>query len=87
MLTLSLSVVQGFSDTAQNLVRAATEEQEQKGFIGVAGGVLRQIPPTIVQPVIIATEATSKVLGGMRNQLRPEAKKEDEDKWREDSKS
>ncbi|KAK6182870.1 hypothetical protein SNE40_010457 [Patella caerulea] len=77
---------EGFGDAAHNLVRAATEEQEQKGLTGVVGGVLRQIPPTIVQPVIIASEATSKVLGGMRNQLRPEAKKEDEEKWREENK-
>ena len=76
--------IQGLTDTAGNLVRAATEEQEQKGLTGAVGGVLRQIPPTIVQPVIIASEATSKVLGGMRNQLRPEAKKEDEEKWRDE---
>ncbi|XP_046351358.1 autophagy-related protein 2 homolog A-like isoform X1 [Haliotis rufescens] len=87
MTNAYIVIREGISDTAQNLVRAATEEQEQKGLTGVVGGVLRQIPPTIVQPVIIASEATSKVLGGMRNQLRPEAKKEDEDKWREGDKS
>ncbi|ESO82945.1 hypothetical protein LOTGIDRAFT_197758 [Lottia gigantea] len=79
-------IKEGFGDAANNLVRAATEEQEQKGLTGVVGGVLRQIPPTIVKPVIIASEATSKVLGGMRNQLRPESKKEDEEKWKGDEK-
>ncbi|XP_041353099.1 autophagy-related protein 2 homolog A-like isoform X2 [Gigantopelta aegis] len=83
MTNAYIVVREGITDTAGNLVRAATEEQEQKGFTGAVGGVLRQIPPTIIQPVIIASEATSKVLGGMRNQLRPEAKKEDEEKWRD----
>ena len=49
---------------------------------GAVGGVLREIPPTALQPVIIATEATSNVLGGMRNQLLPDRKREDEDKWK-----
>lgn len=75
--------LQGISDTAQDLVRAATEEHEQKGVTGVVGGVLRQIPPTAVKPFIIATSATSNVLGGMRNQLCPAARKEDEDKWKD----
>ncbi len=60
----------------------AVEEHEQKGLSGAMGGVLRQIPPTVIQPVILATEATSNVLGGMRNQLLPDRKKEDEEKWK-----
>ncbi|KAK7506847.1 hypothetical protein BaRGS_00001698 [Batillaria attramentaria] len=78
-------ISEGISDTAQQLVRAATEEQEQKGMTGAVGGVLRQIPPTAVKPLIIASSATSNVLGGMRNQLCPAARKEDEDKWKEDN--
>jgi autophagy-related protein 2 len=58
------------------------DEHEQKGVTGAVGGVLRQIPPTMLQPVILATEATSNVLGGMRNQLLPDKKKEDDDKWK-----
>lgn len=78
-------ISEGISDTAQQLIRAATEEQEQKGMTGVVGGVLRQIPPTAVKPLIIASSATSNVLGGMRNQLCPAARKEDEDKWKGDN--
>jgi autophagy-related protein 2 len=63
-------------------VQVATKEHEQKGMTGAVGGVLRQIPPTIVSPIIIATEATSNVLGGMRNQLQPDARREDEEKWK-----
>ena len=75
---------QGIHGTASNLVNVAVNEHEQKGMTGAVGGVLRQIPPTVIQPVIIATEATSNVLGGMRNQLRPDRRREDEDKWKPD---
>lgn len=77
-------VKEGFSGTAANIAKVAIEEHELKGMTGAVGGILRQIPPTILQPVIIATEATSNVLGGMRNQLRPDRKQEDEDKWKPD---
>lgn len=73
---------QGISGTAKNIVKVATDEHDQKGLTGAVGGVLRQIPPTIVQPIILASAATSNVLGGMRNQLKPDAKREDEEKWR-----
>jgi len=75
-------VDQGIKGTAANIVKVAVEEHELKGMRGAVGGVLRQIPPTIVQPVIIASEATSSVLGGMRNQLLPDKKREDEKKWK-----
>ncbi len=55
---------------------------EQKGLPGAVGGVLRQIPPTVVRPLIVASEATSNLLGGMRNQIKPDARKEDFLKWR-----
>ena len=77
---------QGLRGTASTLVTVAVSEHEQKGITGAVGGVLRQIPPTMIQPVLLTTEATSNVLGGMRNQLRPDRKREDEDKWKpEDS--
>ncbi len=49
---------------------------------GAVGGILRQIPPSVIKPLILATEATSSVLGGMRNQMLPDARKEDAEKWR-----
>lgn len=58
------------------------QEHNQKGLSGALGGVLRHIPPTLVRPVIIASEATSNVLSGMRNQILPDAHREDELKWR-----
>ena len=63
-------------------MKVATEEHEKKGVTGAVGGVLRQIPPTVVQPFILATEATSNVLGGARNQLAPDARVEAKKKWK-----
>ncbi|KAI4468676.1 autophagy-related 2 isoform a [Holotrichia oblita] len=77
-------VKEGLGETADNLVRVASHEREQKGYSGAVGGVLRQIPPTIVKPIIIASEATNKVLGGVRSQLVPDIKREAIEKWKTD---
>ncbi|XP_063242394.1 autophagy-related protein 2 homolog A [Bacillus rossius redtenbacheri] len=73
---------EGLDETTQTLVRVASEEHDQKGVSGAVGGVLRQIPPAVVKPILLATEATSSVLGGMRSQLVPGARREAVDKWR-----
>ncbi|KAM4617539.1 autophagy-related protein 2 homolog A isoform 2-T2 [Discoglossus pictus] len=78
------TVREGVIDTAQTIRDVASRGHEQKGLTGAVGGVLRQIPPTVVKPFIVATEATSNLLGGMRNQIRPDAHKEDSLKWRAD---
>ncbi|XP_078034719.1 autophagy-related 2 isoform X1 [Augochlora pura] len=78
-------VKEGLGETANQLVRVASEEHEQKGVSGAVGGVLRQIPSTVVKPIILATEATSNVLGGMQSQLVPDARWEAAQKWRQDS--
>ncbi|XP_034036800.1 autophagy-related protein 2 homolog A isoform X2 [Thalassophryne amazonica] len=76
------TVREGVIDTAQTLCDVASRGHEQKGLPGAVGGVLRQIPPTVVRPLILASEATSNLLGGMRNQIKPDARKEDFLKWR-----
>lgn len=65
-------------------MRVASLEHEQKGYSGAIGGVLREIPPTMVKPVILASKATSNVLGGVRSQLVPDARREANQKWRSD---
>ncbi|XP_037072369.1 LOW QUALITY PROTEIN: autophagy-related protein 2 homolog A-like [Pollicipes pollicipes] len=75
-------VKEGLGETAQTLARVAAEEHDQKGVSGAVGGVLRQIPPTVVKPLLLVSEATSNVLGGMRNQLAPDARREAIDKWK-----
>ncbi|XP_051900923.1 LOW QUALITY PROTEIN: autophagy-related protein 2 homolog A-like [Pristis pectinata] len=78
------TVREGVIDTAQTICDVATRGHEQKGITGAVGGVLRQIPPTVVKPLIVASEATSNLLGGMRNQIKPDARKEESLKWRTD---
>nr|XP_050867799.1 autophagy-related protein 2 homolog A isoform X1 [Vespula vulgaris] len=85
MANAYMLVKEGLGETANQLVRVASEEHEQKGVSGAVGGVLRQIPPTVVKPIILATEATSNVLGGMRSQLVPDARREAAQKWRQDT--
>lgn len=74
--------MQGIGETSDNILQVVSREKEQKGYSGMVGGMLRQIPPTILKPVIIASEATSNVLGGMRSQLVPDARREANQKWR-----
>lgn len=71
-------------ETAQTLVRVANEEAEHKGVSGAVGGVLRQIPPIVVKPIILASEATVSVIGGVQSQLMPDTRKEAIEKWRLD---
>ncbi|CAN8009581.1 unnamed protein product, partial [Ixodes pacificus] len=78
-------VTEGLGDTARTLVQAASQEHRQKGVSGALGGVLRQLPPTVVRPIIVATEATSSVLGGVRNQILPDAHREAVQKWRQET--
>ncbi|XP_055335170.1 autophagy-related protein 2 homolog B-like isoform X2 [Paramacrobiotus metropolitanus] len=75
---------EGFTDTAQEIVDAVSEEREHKGMTGAVGGALRQIPPAIVKPLILASQATSNVLGGLRNQLQPDIRQDELEKWRTD---
>uniref|UniRef100_A0A669AVB1 Autophagy related 2B n=1 Tax=Oreochromis niloticus TaxID=8128 RepID=A0A669AVB1_ORENI len=76
-------VKEGITDTALTIYDTATREHEQRGMTGAVGGVLRQLPPAVVKPLIMATEATSNVLGGMRNQIHPDARQEESQKWSE----
>ncbi|XP_032229224.2 autophagy-related protein 2 homolog B isoform X2 [Nematostella vectensis] len=76
-------VTKGLNRTASNIAKVARDEHEEKGMTGAVGGVLRQVPATMVQPLILATEATSNVIGGVRNQILPDARREAVEKWRD----
>lgn len=45
---------------------------------------MRQIPPMVMQPLVLATQATSNVLGGVKNQLVPDARAEAREKYKDD---
>lgn len=74
--------MQGFSETATTISRVAQQEHEQRGITGAVTGILKAAPGAAVQPIILATEAMSNVLGGVRNQFVPDARREQEDKYR-----
>ncbi|KFM67571.1 Autophagy-related protein 2-like protein, partial [Stegodyphus mimosarum] len=75
-------VKEGLGDTARTIYHVAATEHEHKGVPGAVGGVLRQIPPSLFTPVILAGKATRSVLDGMLHQLVPDAHQEDIHKWR-----
>lgn len=61
---------------------AVSEEHEHKGVTGAVGATLRQVGPVLVKPLILASQATSNVLGGLRNQLQPDFRQDEMEKWR-----
>ncbi len=73
---------QGIGDTAWELYDAASTEHNEYGVTGAVGGVLKNIPGTIVRPIIFMSEATRHVLGGVKNQFVPDARREASDKWK-----
>ena len=73
----------GLDETARSLAEAAAQEHARKGLSGAVGGVLRQVPSTLVRPVILATTATTNVLEGVKNQVAPDVHKEEADKWKD----
>ena len=80
----ALAVVrEGFDETARTLTEAATSDHARSGGLtGAVGGVLRQVPSTMMRPVIIGTAATVNVLEGVQSHVAPEIRREEMDKWR-----
>ncbi|XP_068148275.1 autophagy-related protein 2 homolog A [Drosophila tropicalis] len=75
-------VKEGINDSANTLIEAAITEHDQKGYSGAVGAVVRQIPQLVVCPAVLATQATTNILGGAKSSLIPEAKLEARDKWK-----
>ncbi|KAL3071887.1 hypothetical protein niasHT_031078 [Heterodera trifolii] len=74
------AVREGVLDTAQTLQAAAAED---RALGGLGMGVLRHMTPSAIKPFVIASKATSLVLGGLKNQLKPEDYREEMRKWRQ----
>lgn len=74
----------GIGETVQNIIDVAALEHDQKGYTGAVGAVVREIPSTMVKPIVLATQATNYVLGGVKNQLVPDARTEAKEKWKAD---
>ena len=78
-------VKDGIGDTAQTIIQMAALEADQKGYTGAVGAVMRQVPPTVLRPLVLATQASNQVLGGLTNQLIPDARIEAKEKWKDDN--
>jgi autophagy-related protein 2 len=76
-------VKDGIGDTAQTIMQMTALEHDQKGYTGAVGAILRQVPPTVVRPLVLATQASHQVLGGVKNQLIPDARIEAKEKWKD----
>lgn len=73
---------EGINDTADNFANEISNGNETTGFRGAVGGVLRQIPSAAIKPIVVTTEATCNILIGLKNQLNPDEKKDDDNKWK-----
>lgn len=62
----------------------AAIEHDQKGVTGAVGAVIREIPRSMVMPLVLATRATNNMLSGVKNQLVPEAQIEAKEKYKEE---
>jgi hypothetical protein len=72
-------VREGLHDAVRDMVTASIGAEDIPSAVG---GVVRNIPSSIVRPIIGVTQGASNVLVGMRNQLTPEARKDDHEKWK-----
>uniref|UniRef100_A0A6G1S9H3 Autophagy-related protein 2 n=1 Tax=Aceria tosichella TaxID=561515 RepID=A0A6G1S9H3_9ACAR len=69
---------EGFNDTARNV----TVGMQADDMRSAVGELVRQIPSTLLNPIISATEGAQSVLVGIRNQIAPDARKDDQEKWK-----
>ena len=61
-------------------------EHEDRGLVAALGGVVRFFPRVVLRPIIHVSEATRLALTGMKNELIPEARREESEKYRMDKK-
>lgn len=70
---------EGFTDMARGFNSVLSNSDD---FATVVGQVVRKIPSTVVSPLILLSRGSSNFLVGVRNQLTPEARKDDHEKWK-----
>ena len=79
MTTAYAVMKDGLKDGFKENFRQVTQAEDVTGAIGA---VVRELPSGIFLPFIHLTQASSNVLVGIRNQLAPDARKEDQDKYK-----
>ena len=60
----------------------AAASGDRSGVAGAVGGVLRAVPSNMVRPVILGAAATTNLLDGVKNQISPDQRVEEEEKWK-----
>ena len=70
------------SGTVTEAVQTVYNEHEDRGVAAALGGVVRFFPRVLFRPIIHVSEATRLALTGMRNELLPEVRKEESEKYR-----
>ncbi len=73
---------EGINDSAANIVNEIHNGSEHTGMTGAIGGALRQLPSAAVTPFVLGAEAACNILSGIRNQLKPDEKRDDEQKYK-----
>lgn len=79
MTTAYAVMKDGLKDGFKENFRHVTQAEDVTGAIGA---VVRELPSGIFLPFIHLTQASSNVLVGIRNQIAPDARKEDQDKYK-----
>ena len=72
------SVARGLREANYNIVSIPLREYQNSGVRGAAGTIMRGVPIAVICPIAGASEALSYTLLGLRNQLRPDLRKEDD---------
>ena len=72
------SVARGLREANYKIVTVPLREYQHNGAGGAARSALKGIPLGVIAPIAGASEALSYTLLGLRNQLRPDLRKEEE---------
>lgn len=73
---------QSFNSTSHQLKVEAQLGRRRKGVLGMFGGLLRQMPSVVLQPIVTSTKAAENVLDGVKNQINPDERNDDQQKYR-----
>lgn len=76
------SLSRNFHSAAQTILAVPMEVYERSGNEGPVHAVVRAVPIAVLKPMIGASEAVSKALFGLRNTLDPEARHDNEAKYK-----
>jgi len=76
------SLQKNFSSAAQTILAVPMEVYERSGNEGPVRSVIRAVPIAVLKPMIGTSEAVSKTLLGLHNTLDPNARHENEAKYK-----